>query len=51
MSRMQRMAVVGLCFVLSVSASFGQNQALPRTVVAPPPTATPPVANPVDVAM
>ena len=39
MSRMQRMAVVGLYFVLSVSASFAQNQAAPRTVVTPPPTA------------
>jgi len=47
---MQRMAVVGLCFVLSVSTSFGQNQAPPRTVVTPPPTATPPVANREDVA-
>jgi len=50
MSRMQRMAVVGLYFVLSVSASFAQNQAPPRTVATPPPTAAPPAANPVDVA-
>lgn len=50
MSRMQRRAVVGLYFVLSVSASFAQNQAPPRTVVTPPPTAAPPAANQVDVA-
>ena len=51
MSQMQRMAVVGLCFLSSVSTSFAQNQAPPRTVdVAPPIAATPAAANPADVA-
>lgn len=49
MLRMQRMALVGPCFVLTVSASFGQNHAPPRTVVVPPPTAASPAANQVDV--
>jgi len=50
MSRMQCMAAVGLCFLLGVSASFGQNQAPPRTVVTAPPAAATPAANPADVA-
>jgi hypothetical protein len=49
MSRMQRMALLGLCFVLTAGASFGQNQAPPRPVVVPQPTAAPPVAHRVDV--
>jgi hypothetical protein len=50
MSRMQRMAVVGLCFLSSVTTSFGQNQAPPRTVDVAPPIAATPAANPADVA-
>ncbi len=50
MSRMQLMALVGLCFELCVSTSLAQNQAPPQTVVTPPPTAAPPAANPADVA-
>src|SRR5947207_13821707 len=50
MSRMQLMALVGLCFELCVSTSLAQNQAPPQTVVTPPPTAAPPAANPANVA-
>jgi hypothetical protein len=51
-SRVQRAALVALCFLLSAGASFAQGQAQAST---PPPTATPdkpavPAANPADVA-
>jgi hypothetical protein len=49
MPRMQRVALVGLYFILCVSTSFAQDQAPPRTVVTPPPTAAPPAANQADV--
>jgi hypothetical protein len=50
MLRIQRMALVGLYLILSVSASFAQNQTPPRIVVTPPPAAASPVANQADVA-
>jgi hypothetical protein len=49
MSRITPIAIVGLYFVLSSSASFPQNQETPRTAVTPP-AAAPAAANPVDVA-
>jgi hypothetical protein len=49
MSRIAPIAGVGLYLVLSVSASFPQNQGTPRTAVTQPPTAAPAAANPVDV--
>jgi hypothetical protein len=49
MSRIQRLGVAGLCLLLSVGASFGQNQVPPQTGVTPPAANAVAAANPADV--
>ncbi len=48
MSKMQRMALLGLCLLLSAGASWEQNQAPPQAPV--PPAAAAPAAKQADVA-
>ena len=50
MLRIERMGLIGLCFLLNGSAVFAQNQAPPRDAVAPQAATTTPAANPADVA-
>jgi hypothetical protein len=50
MSQMDRMALLGLCLLLSAGASSAQNQAPPPVSIPPVAASAAPAANPADVA-